>query len=78
MVAFECPLCKLKFSTVSELAMHLKMHEGSPSEVRIVEVSMEGIKEVVATVIKVAKNCMCNLCRKAAERARFRRANGLY
>jgi len=69
-----CPICNSCFFTVNDLATHLKTHEmktTEPSEargeVRLTEVGIEGLREVVATVISVAKGCTCELCRKAAE-----------
>jgi len=74
----KCPLCNCRFSAVDDLAKHLTTHKkeadgpSTQGEVVITEVGVEGLKEVTATVVSVVKDCKCELCRKAAEKARFK------
>jgi len=71
------PLCNCQFSTVEDLAAHLKTHKdkvkesNTEDEVTITEVGA-GLKEITATAVSVTKDCNCNLCRKAREKARFK------
>jgi len=74
----KCPLCNSKFLTVDDLISHMETHKAkneklsAENEVALVEVGVEGLREVTATVVSVTKGCTCDLCKKAAEKARFK------
>jgi hypothetical protein len=74
-----CPVCGAVFSTIEDLAAHLSTHGGGAAtrsapqgEVRLVEVGAEGIREVTATVVSAVRNCDCEFCKRASEKARFK------
>jgi hypothetical protein len=74
----KCPLCGCRFLTIDDLTVHLSTHKAQGAEspahkgVSIVEVGVGGLREVAATVVSAVKDCNCELCKRAAEKARFK------